>query len=212
MVQQKKRIRVGADPFPPYQYYQADGSLVGSDYARILEICTAAGWEIDVVLKEWSDIQAMMLAGELDAAFQVQFTPERGERFYFSQLFRNAVTEIVTGKPEFSIESYEDITTRRLTLGVIEGYTNGAEIDAIDGSLKRTYPGTAALLQGISKNEVDLGVFDKGVKEYLMVQNGIKNIYVIEAMTFIRPLHVIFNSPILRDEFNQAMAKVTSLD
>ncbi|MGS0764594.1 substrate-binding periplasmic protein [Syntrophomonas curvata] len=199
------RIRVGADPFPPYQYYLPDGTITGQDYEKITTLFQGIGLTADVVIKDWEVILSELDKGELEAAFQVQDTPERKKRFYFSDLFRNAVTEVVTSHPALKINSYGEIEESGLSLGVIEGYTNGAEIDALKGEIKKTYPNAEALLTAISRDEVDLGVFDRGVKEYIMANNRLDNIYAIESMTYIRPLYVIFNNADLRDTFNIAL-------
>jgi ABC-type amino acid transport substrate-binding protein len=202
---ESNRIRVGADPFPPYQYYLPDGTIAGQDYEKITTLFQQVGLTADVVIKDWEAVISELDKGELEAAFQVQDTPERKKRFYFSDLFRNAVTEVVTSNPELKINSYGEIETLGLSLGVIEGYTNGAEIDALKEEIKKTYPNAESLLTAISRGEVDLGVFDRGVKEYIMANNHLDNIYAIESMTFIRPLYVIFNNADLRDTFNIAL-------
>ncbi len=117
------------------------------------------------------------------------------------------MTEVVSGDPLLQISSYHELEKRNLTLGLIEGYTNGAEIDHIKERYKKPYLSAVALLRGISRREVDLGVFDQGVKNYLMEEHGIGGIYAIKAMTYLRPLHVIFQSAQLRDEFDRAMAE-----
>ena len=43
---------------------------------------------------------------------------------------------------------------------------------------------------------------------YLMEQNGITNIRPIEAMTFVRPLYVVFMDKDLRDEFDRGLAAI----
>lgn len=200
-------IKVGADPFPPYQFLKTDGTLAGSDYERVCRLFQKMGYDICVTLDEWSEVQAKMEQGILDAAFQVQFTPERGERFAFSDLFRYAETQMITARPDLTVTSYTEIPQRGLTLGLIEGYVNGESIDSLPETVKRYYAGNLPLLQAIHAGEVDLGIFDKGVKEYLMEQHGITGLFVIEAMTYQRPLHVIFNDSTLRDAFNSALAE-----
>jgi len=203
---EKRIVKVGADPFPPYQYIQEDGTPAGSDYESVKKLFAAMGCEIELTIKEWSEIQGMVDREELDAAFQVQETPERAKKYAFSSLFRNAETQVVSGNPELHIDSFSQIPTKNLTIGLIQGYVNGDEIDGLPAENKKLYSGTRTLLLGISKGEVDLGVFDKGVKEYLMANAGIENIYVIENLTFVRPLSVIFHDTALRDEFNKALA------
>jgi len=204
----KRIVKVGADLFPPYQYFTADGNVNGIDYEKVFSIFSKAGYKIDVVIDEsWSVIQEMFDQGKLDAAFQVQPTPERLQKYLFSDKLRDAVTEVVTSNKDLKIESYPQIEELNLKLGVIAGYTNGPEIDALDESVKFPYSNAVDLLFAVSRGEVDLAVYDKGVKEYLMEENGITNIVSIESMTFTRPLHVIFNDPVLRDEFNAAMSE-----
>lgn len=198
-------IKIGADPFPPYQYYLPDGTIAGYDYERISMLFQRIGLTADVIIKDWEVVLSELEKGELEAAFQVQDTPERKQRFHFSKLFRNAVTEVVTSNPELKINDYGEIEKSGLRLGVIEGYTNGAEIDALKEEFKIPYPNAASLLTAISKGEADLGVFDRGVKEYIMANHRINNIYAIEPMTFIRPLYVIFNNKNMRDQFDIAL-------
>jgi len=203
---EKRIVKVGADPFPPYQYIQDDGTPAGSDYECVKKLFAAMGYEIELTIKEWSEIQGMVDSKELDAAFQVQETPERAKKYKFSALFRNAETQVVTSDPELRIDSLSQIAAKNLTIGLIQGYVNGDEIDSLPAENKKLYSGTRTLLLGISKGEVDIGVFDKGVKEYLMADAGIENIYAIDNLTFVRPLSVIFHNTALRDEFNKALA------
>lgn len=199
----KKHLHVSADPFPPYQYIQEDGTMTGIDYDVVVRTFEKAGYTVTVDL--YDNLLAALDAGKAEAAFQVQPTPERLEKYIFSKKLRDAVTEVVTHREGLQLGSYAEIETLGLVIGVIDGYTNGPEIDALPAKCKKTYPNAAALLKGISAAEVDLGVYDKGVKEFLMKQNGITNIYPIDNLTFLRPLHVVFFDKALCDEFDAHM-------
>lgn len=203
-------LRVGADFFPPYQYYDEAGKGIGIDCDKVRRVLEIMGCEMELFIgQEWSEVQERYDSRELDAAFQVQPTPERLAKFNFSDLLREAATELVSSDPNLSIDSYGEIEEKGLKLGVLSGYTNGPDIDAISDTCKMEFPNSEELLKNISAGVVDLGVFDQGVKKYLMEKNGITNIYALENMTFTRPLHVIFNDASLRDEFNAAMAKLS---
>ena len=73
----------------------------------------------------------------------------------------------------------------------LPGLPSGPEIDGLPDSCKVEYPGTAQVLQGIYDKEVDCGVCDQGVKEYLTA--GLPVLYPIPALTYKRPLYVMFN-------------------
>ncbi|WP_406242722.1 substrate-binding periplasmic protein [Tissierella carlieri] len=199
----KKIINIGADPFPPYQYYDEDGNLKGSDYENIKNKFENMGYEVNIVLDEWKIIEDNIVNKKLDAAFQVQYTKERESKYFFSNLFRNAITEVVTGNPEIKINSYKEIEENKLTLGVIANYTYGDDIDNIDSSLKVSYKDQTELLKAINDKVVDLGIFDKGVKEYILEKEEFSNIHSIKALEFIRPLYVVFSDESLRNEWNE---------
>lgn len=199
----KKIINIGADPFPPYQYYDEDGNLKGSDYENIKNKFENMGYEVNIVLDEWKIIEDNVVNKKLDAAFQVQYTKERESKYFFSNLFRNAITEVVTGNPEIKINCYKEIEENKLTLGVIANYTYGDDIDNIDSSLKVRYKDQTELLKAINDKVVDLGIFDKGVKEYILEKEEFSNIHSIKALEFIRPLYVVFSNESLRNEWNE---------
>jgi ABC-type amino acid transport substrate-binding protein len=204
----RKLITVGSDPFPPYQYYDESGSVKGSDYDLVKKAFDLAGYDIKVVLDEWKKIEGDLINKVIDAAFQVQHTPEREKKYHFSNLLRNAVTEVVTGNKDLVLNSFKEMEDKKLSIGVINNYTYGDDIDSLDSSLKISYPDQISLLKAINDKVVDVGIFDKGVKEYLMESAGLNNIHSIKALEFIRPLYVVFSNPALRDEFNIGLAKL----
>jgi polar amino acid transport system substrate-binding protein len=206
-MQEENIVRVGADPFPPYQYYGEDGKLAGSDYETVKSVFETMGVNARFVLDEWNAVEGMMDRYEMDAAYQVQKTPEREKRYCFSHLLRNAETQVVTNDPALFLNTYDEIAQKGLKLGVIQGYTNGSDIDALPDHIKTAYPDSAALLKGIAGFKVDVGVMDKGVKTYLMQKMGIANIWTLENLMFVRPLFVMFNDKSLRDAFNRAMGQ-----
>lgn len=186
-------IKVGADPFPPYQFINEEGKAAGSDYERVSRIFREAGYEIEVLIDEWSVVEEKFLSGELDALFQVQKSPEREEKFRFSSLLRNAVTEVLTSDKELVLRTYQEIADRGLKLGVLERYAYGKEIDELPESCKQKYESSEKLLFGIADGEVNVGVFDQGVKEYMMEKMNIQGIYPIQELEFLRPLYIMYH-------------------
>lgn len=208
-----KKIKVGADPFPPYQYKAADGSICGSDHDRVVRLLKMVGYEPEVTIEEWPVVFGAMEEGSLDALFQVQDTPERLEKYYFSDLLRYAVTELITvDKNLTGLGDYADIAKEGLRLGVLDGFANGADIDALPEKCKRYYADTPELLRAVAAGEVDLAVCDQGVKNYLSDKMGIEDFYVVETLVYKRPLYVMFCREADRDAFNGAMKKEAEAD
>lgn len=200
-----KRLTVGADPFPPYQYYDQVGNIQGLDYQLVKKIFKSAGYKIKVILAEWNKIEDALIDKKIDAAFQVQHTSEREKKYFFSKLFRYATTEVVTGSKRLRLNSYAEIEEKQLSIGVINNYTYGDGIDQLDSSLKVRFSDQSELLKAINDQVVELGIFDQGVKEHLLKQKSYPNIYSIKNLEFIRPLYVVFSNKGIRDKFNQNM-------
>ncbi|MEG2144001.1 MAG: transporter substrate-binding domain-containing protein, partial [Oscillospiraceae bacterium] len=152
----------------------------------------------------WEQVEEMLKNGELDALFQVQKNPQRERQYFFSQLLRNAVTEIVSGSSHLKLESLGEIEKNPYTLGVLGGYAYSKEIDGINPKNKKFYATSWELIKALSKNEVDFAVCDRGVLEYIQRQESLENIYPLSNLEFIRPLFVMFRDFDLCARFSAA--------
>ncbi|MDR3122654.1 MAG: transporter substrate-binding domain-containing protein [Treponema sp.] len=199
----KKQLRIGADPFPPYQYYDDQKILRGSDFEHIRAAGTAAGFAMEFTIDEWSRVERMFYERQLDAVFQVQKTPEREKHFLFSKLLRNAVTEFITGRADMKADSFEDLAAGACRLGLMQNYAYGEPLDSLNPALKTLYLDQESLLVAIAAKEVDAGVFDQGVKDFLMEKLGISTVYTLAALSFLRPLYMAFHDSEIRDAFDR---------
>jgi ABC-type amino acid transport substrate-binding protein len=197
-----KNYLVGADPFPPYQFYNELGVLEGSDYKRVTEIINKMGATADFILDEWSKIEKKLIDKEIDIAFQVQKTPEREKMYYFSNLFRNAITTIISSSDE-DLKSIEEIKLVNKKLAVIRGYKYGDLIDQLPERLKVFCNDQLEQVEFVSQNKANFAVVDLGVFEYQIQDCDDKGIKILRHLDFTRPLYVVFNNPSVRDEFNQ---------
>jgi ABC-type amino acid transport substrate-binding protein len=197
-----KKYLVGADPFPPYQFYNEIGVLEGSDYRHVEEIITKTGAITEYILDDWSKIEKKLINKEIDIAFQVQKTPEREKLYYFSTLFRNAITTIISFTDE-DIKSVEDIVLLDKKLAVIKGYKYGDVIDLLPERIKVFCKDQQEQVECVQKNKVDYAVVDLGVFEYQAQKSNFEGIKILRHLDFSRPLYVVFNNPSIRDEFNR---------
>lgn len=197
-----KKYLVGADPFPPYQFYNEIGVLEGSDYRHVDGIITKMGAMTEYILDDWSKIEKKLIDREIDMAFQVQKTPEREKLYYFSTLFRNAITTIISFTDEV-IKSVEDIDLLDKKLAVIKGYKYGDVIDLLPERIKVYCNNQQEQVEFVQKNKVDYAVVDLGVFEYQAQKRDFEGIKILRHLDFSRPLYVVFNNPSIRDEFNR---------
>ncbi|MFK9094198.1 substrate-binding periplasmic protein [Bacillus salipaludis] len=197
-----KKYLVGADPFPPYQFYNEMGVLEGSDYRQVEEIINKMGATAEYVLDDWSRIEKKLIDKEIDIAFQVQKTPEREKLYYFSNLFRNAITTIISFTDE-DIKSVEEIALLGKKLAVIKGYKYGDVIDLLPERIKVFCNDQEEHVEFIVQNKDDYAVVDLGVFEYQAQERDFKGVKILRHLDFSRPLYVVFNNPSIRDEFNR---------
>lgn len=184
----KKQIRIGADPFPPYQYYDGQGILRGSDFERVRGAgAGAAGFEMEFEIDEWSRIEGAFYERRLDTVFQVQKTPEREKHFLFSKPLRNAVTEFITVRADIKADSFENLAAGNCRFGLIQNYAYGEPLDSLNPILKTLHPDQESLLAAIAGQKVDAGVFDQGVKNFLMEKLGLSTIYTLPSPNFFAP-------------------------
>jgi polar amino acid transport system substrate-binding protein len=199
----KKHLKIGADPFPPYQYHDSDGILRGIDYEKVKIAGEKAGFELEFLIDDWVLIEQKFSQKKLDAVFQLPKTPEREKQYIFSKLLRNGVTEVVSGHQTLEIFSINDIEKHKYTLGVVNGISYADEVKELNSQYKKTYQNNSDLLTAIGKQEVNLGIFDQGVKNFLMEKLSIKNIRVINELTFIRPLFMAFHDKEVKEAFDK---------
>lgn len=194
-----EKIRVCADPFPPYQYIDENGNYRGTDYEMVVKKLRKACYAPEVWIAPWNQIYPEFEAGNQDVLFQAQDSPERLEKFYLSHLLRYAVTEVVTIRPELQEIGHFKLL-EKYRIGVIADFANGPEIDNLAECCKTGYADAEELLCAIYNGEVDAGVIDQGVKEYLMNKSPV--LYTIPALTYRRPLYVMFRKKKHRDDFD----------
>lgn len=201
-------LLVGADPFPPYQYLDENGNVVGSDYDTVCTLLQHMGYSASVILREWSEVEALMDSKEINLAFQVQKTEERLSKWYFSDKFRDATTVIISLDADAPFD-ISNLSVSGETLGVIRGYKYGDIIDSLDERCKLSCHSLDEIINLILDGRIHYGVADLGVLQYLQKKNTkYTKIQVVNNTYFNRPLYVVFNDEKLCSKFNSALKEL----
>lgn len=198
-----KTLIIGADPFPPYQYIDEDGNIKGSDYDIVNNVVKKLKLKAEYIIDEWSIIERKLNQNEIDAAFQVQKTPEREKRYFFSNKLRDATTSIIAAKYDTQSNNFEELLEDGSKLAVINNYKYGDVIDNISQDKKITFLDLEKLIKAVDNEEVEYGVVDLGVYNYINKDETYENVKLVDGLDFNRPLFVVFNDQELRDKFNQ---------
>ena len=153
-----KILFIGADPYPPYQFYEGC-EVKGIDYEVVREIVEKMGYEGIFIIKDWKIIQELFDQKKLDMVFQVTKTPEREKKWIFSkEKLRDARECIVaykdcrtkfTGWPDF----LDHLKSNGLKLGVMKGYRYGEPVDSLSSEFKIEYASLDEMLNSINSGQ-----------------------------------------------------------
>lgn len=207
-----KQVTLVADPYPPYQYEEG-GAIKGIDADLIAFAFQAIGYDVQVGLLPWEECLRQLDAGKADGIFQITCTPEREERYVFSDLLRTAETAFFARSNQ-AIQLSKTVDLREqlesLTLGVLSGYSYDPAIDSLDPTTKMEVDDQEDLLLGLKEKRFDLAVMDVGVATFLADKLGISGIKRVEGFAVTRKLHVALR-PERRDlvrPFNAQLEKL----
>lgn len=199
-----KKIKICADPFPPYQYINDNGEAEGLDHELINAVFNDAGYSMDIKIAPWNEVIDAFEKKEYDALFQVQDTPERRKKYFLSYKLRDAVTDVVkVAGSGIQADSYDKLSEYRI--GLIDGFANGEDIDRLPEECKIFHEDTREMIDALTAGEIDVAVCDRGVVKYL--SGADEKLVPIEALTYRRPLYVMFHDRDLRDSFNASLKK-----
>lgn len=127
-------LRVGWEPYLPYQFAGADGEVTGADIELMREILAAIG--CGVVFKElpWARQLLELKNGTLDVSTSASWTPERASYVHFSIPYRRADMAIFVRRgtvSHYSLGALSQIPVVGFRVGVILGYYYGQEFEEL---------------------------------------------------------------------------------
>jgi polar amino acid transport system substrate-binding protein len=177
-----------ADPYPPYQYEEA-GKVKGVDQEIIVQAFKVHGIAAETRLLPWQECLKSVERGKADGVFQILPSPEREERFLFSERLRMEKTLLfrATAGPEGALQDHADDRFQGMRLGVLEGYSYGPALDRLRETRKVERKSSEALLQALSAGEVDLILMDAGVVAYLAAKLDIRAFEPVPRYEITRP-------------------------
>ena len=109
----EKVIKVGAtaDGYP--QYYKEDGEMKGFNIDVFEAVFKEAGYEVEWYVQEWSGVLAAMETGKIDTIANFAVTPERQEKYNYTDPFYYAATAIGISEENNTIKSLEDLKGKK---------------------------------------------------------------------------------------------------
>lgn len=118
------KLRVGWDPWEPYQYESADGSMLGLDVDIMRLIAADVGCDVDFVRGNWGDLLGRLREGEIHVLMAATPTEERRAFAHFSPSYRSESFALYTRAED--AEAYA-------ALGLAQLIAQGRRIAVTDG-------------------------------------------------------------------------------
>ncbi|UCB44487.1 MAG: amino acid ABC transporter substrate-binding protein [Spirochaetota bacterium] len=207
-----RKVTLVADPYPPYQF-EENGTLHGIDYEVISEAFRIHDIDIETRLCTWEECIGQMEDHKVDGIFQITRTPDRENRFLFTEMLRMAKT-VFFKREEDSTELDRDIDVLHqlhgLKVGVLSGYIYNADIDRLAEEYKLKVGQSEQLVKGLVRGEFDLALLDEGVAFYLIRKLKIKGIIEMSGYEIKRMLYVAFQKDMINlvNFFNSGLQRI----
>jgi len=143
----------------PYNYTDADGSLVGSEIAIARAVAAEIGIEeVQGVAMNFDSFIPAILAGRIDTCLPIFVKPERCEliRFATPHLIEGQSCIVAAGNPK-GINGWDDLVAKDVTVGLIAGTTPNeiARNAGVDESKIVRFQDTTTLTAGMRSGRVD---------------------------------------------------------
>lgn len=125
--------------YRPFTFHDASGELVGYDVEVAEAVADKLGLEVRFQETQWDAIFAGLDAGRFDTiANQVSITPEREEKYVFTQPYTVSRGVVVVREDDDSISSFEDLQGKVTAQSLTSNWRtlaeeSGARIEAVEG-------------------------------------------------------------------------------
>jgi polar amino acid transport system substrate-binding protein len=163
-----KMVRIAITNFPPFEW-QENGKTVGADADTALQVFTRAGYKVEFVLVPWKRAVSSTENGEFDALMSIKATPEREQKFMFSDALAYTQNFIFKRK-DFEVNATKISELKPYKIGTIDGYAYGAEFDNAGLNLEPMISADPELsnLRKLKKGNIDLIVCEVNVCSHLI--------------------------------------------
>ncbi|WP_028552853.1 amino acid ABC transporter substrate-binding protein [Paenibacillus sp. UNC451MF] len=163
--QEEKVLRVGATG-QSYPYaYKEDNKLQGFDVEVVEAIAKKLGYKVEWQLTEFSGVMAQLELGKLDTVSnQVAITPERQQKYDFSQTYAYAGSQVVVKDSNNDIKSVADLKGKTVAVVLGSNHAKNLEKQDPDKQIKiKTYESQEGTMNDVVYGRVDAYVNSRNV-------------------------------------------------
>ena len=193
--------------FPPYEYVDDDGNIIGIDAEIAAAIAEKLGMELEIKDMEFDSLITACAGGSVDMVLAgMTVTDERKESVNFSDSYATGIQVIIV-KEDSEIATADDLEGK--TIGVQSGTTGDiyCRDDYGEDSVKQ-YNNGALAVAALQNGQVDCVVIDnEPAKNFVAANEGLK-ILDTEYITEDYAIAVAKENTELLEKVNNAMAEL----
>lgn len=193
--------------FPPYEYVDDDGNIIGIDAEIAAAIAEKLGMELEIKDMEFDSLITACAGGSVDMVLAgMTVTDERKESVNFSDSYATGIQVIIV-KEDSEIATVDDLEGK--TIGVQSGTTGDiyCRDDYGEDSVKQ-YNNGALAVAALQNGQVDCVVIDnEPAKNFVAANEGLK-ILDTEYITEDYAIAVAKENTELLEKINNAMAEL----
>ena len=178
-MQQHPSIRLGVNPaYPPFDYFESDGTFAGMSADYIDLIAERLGIEMTVVPDlTWTEVFDAVKDDRIDVIVGVKSTVPRREFLNFTADYLTFPLVIMTRNTHAMIAGLGDLRGR--TLALPENYAITEEIAKRYPDINRVlFPTLLETLKAVERGDADATVLNLATASHLIAQNDIKGLVV----------------------------------
>ena len=193
--------------FPPYEYVDDDGNIIGIDAEIAAAIAEKLGMELEIKDMEFDSLITACAGGSVDMVLAgMTVTDERKESVNFSDSYATGIQVIIV-KEDSEIATADDLDGK--TIGVQSGTTGDiyCRDDYGEDSVKQ-YNNGALAVAALQNGQVDCVVIDnEPAKNFVAANDGLK-ILDTEYITEDYAIAVAKENTELLEKINNAMTEL----
>ena len=193
--------------FPPYEYVDDDGNIIGIDAEIAAAIAEKLGMELEIKDMEFDSLITACAGGSVDMVLAgMTVTDERKESVNFSDSYATGIQVIIV-KEDSEIATVDDLEGK--TIGVQSGTTGDiyCRDDYGEDSVKQ-YNNGALAVAALQNGQVDCVVIDnEPAKNFVASNDGLK-ILDTEYITEDYAIAVAKENTELLEKINNAMTEL----
>lgn len=216
-------LKMGWDPWEPYQYLSPDGDVKGLEVELISAMARESACEITFVQDNWMNLLTGLRNGSIDMLGGATQTSSRDKFAYFSSAYRHETFMLYIRAGESDQYVDKDLQTLLqdgFRMGVTQDYIYGDQVNALQDneSLAENFvvvPITEVNYYNLTQDQIDGFLEDPFVAAFTIRRKGLQGqIEALDVVIHSGDVSVMFSRESVQAEtvkaFNAALEKLKS--